>query len=181
VQAKYQNVRVLGQDLYPMEPSNPYGIRSYDDYPGWNDELTLYRNSANLHGVVGVGMRFSLPPPLCGPVTPEIRACAEVRMIQVIAGPKHSGEVYSVLHRDDDQIDPAPPAVYLNLEEGPLPEYSGLFPAYRSVSVTGTAIVVSESPFMVSYDVEFLDANGDDRDVTAVMSLSYGEECQADD
>jgi hypothetical protein len=175
----FYDLAVEGQDLYPSHPH-------WEDYRGytaaeggftWDCQLTMVRSPKDIKGTCWGGMHIEILPPYCQePVYAEV--CAHARMYQFIAGPKRKGEVYQVQHTTArfEPLPPAdPPGVHLGWEE----EGWG-FPDYQSVSVTGTAEVLSEKPFRLAYDVVFLDEADNRREVTVLFEPRYFTYCPND-
>ncbi|HOX42604.1 MAG TPA: hypothetical protein PK668_03350 [Myxococcota bacterium] len=169
--------KISGQSLYPEQPHREeyMGFVAGEGADDWTCQLAMVNSPGSNTGVCWVVIGFGILPPYCEPGS-LAKYCAHVTMYQYIAGPKRRGESYPVQHHiwQNVGMPPAePPAIYASWDE------SGWgFPDYQSVSVSGSATVLSEDPFRLAFDVVFLDANGNRREVTVQVSPRYYTYCE---
>jgi hypothetical protein len=177
VYGAFYDLAVEGQTLYPSQPDEYHGYVANEGDLGWECQRTMAESPSDIDGVCWDRMTIYIPPPYCQEGLSS-NYCADANMYQFIIGPKRQGEVYQVQHTDYwyEPFPPLePPSVYLRWEE------SGFgFPEYQSVSVTGTATVLSESPFQLEYDVVFLDEAGNRREVTVWFEPRISTYCDND-
>jgi hypothetical protein len=179
VHGSFSDLAVLGQALYPSHPARAdYG--GYIVWEGgftWDCQLTMVRSPKDIKDTCWGVMHIEILPPYCQEPTSAM-ACAHAKMYQFIAGPKRKGEVYQVQHttaRFEPLPTADPPGVHIGWRE-----YGWGFPDYQSVSVTGTAEVLSEKPFRLAYDVVFLDEADNRREVTVLFEPSYATYCDGE-
>jgi len=179
ISGRFSDLVVSGQgELYSASPTQSLGYTIDAEDSQWKVHLDFIRDPTTSAEVLYGGTAFGVLEPWCNDGNPDlILGCGRVSVSQTIAGPKNMGEVYQVQHFDIFPSPAAPPAMYLEWKEDKYYEGLGDFPQYHSISVTGTAEVTAEHPFQMTFDVHFLDADGNPRDVKWSFHYEYWEGC----